>query len=217
MYPTLLLYEDVLANGAEASWPALPRMIFVVHGVVTIADRTLHDEDTFGSEAPVTLKAGSGGATLWRWELAPDGATAAANSGGGIRTREKLAARLETAPKGALLLRGDGVAFPPGGCAYQHRHQGPGIRCVIEGGIRIDTHGRSTSYGPGGAWYETGPDGVFAQGADRPTRFIRVMILPRAYLGKSSIEYLNEADKAKPKSQSYKIYVDMPLTTEAAR
>ena len=217
MYPTLLLYEDVLANGAEASWPGLPRMIFVVHGAVTIADRTLHDEDTFGSEAPVTLKAGSGGTTLWRWELAPDGATGPANSGGGIRTREKLAARLETVPKGPLLLRGDGVAFPPGGCAYLHRHQGPGIRCVIEGGIRIDTHGRSTSYGPGGAWYETGPDGVFAQGADRPTRFIRVMILPRAYLGKSSIEYLNEADKAKPKSQSYKIYVDMPLTIEAAR
>ena len=40
-------------------------------------------------------------------------------------------------------------AFPPGGCAYLHRHQGPGIRCLLEGGIRIDTHGRSTSYGPG--------------------------------------------------------------------
>ena len=25
MYPTLLLYEDVLANGAEASWPGLDR------------------------------------------------------------------------------------------------------------------------------------------------------------------------------------------------
>jgi len=52
---------------------------------------------------------------------------------------------------------------------------------------------------------------VFAQAAERPTRFVRVMILPRAYLGKSSVEYLNEADKAKPKSQSYKIFVDMPL------
>jgi hypothetical protein len=217
MYPTLRLYEDVLANDAEASWPALPRMIFVVHGAVTIADRTLGDEDTFASETAITLKAGSRGATLWRWELAPDDAAGAANGGRGVHSREKLAARLETVPEGALLLRGDGVAFPPGGCAYLHRHQGPGIRCVIEGGIRIDTHGHSTSYGPGGAWYETGPDAVFAQGADRATRFIRVMILPRAYLGKSSIEYLNEADKAKPKSQSYKIYVDMPLTIEAAR
>ncbi len=216
MYPTLRLYEDVLANDAEASWPALPRMIFVVHGAVTIADRALSDEDTFGSESAVTARAGSPGATLWRWELAPDDANGAANAGRGVRCQLKLAARLETVPKGALLLRGDSVAFPPGGCAYLHRHQGPGIRCVIEGGIRIDTHGRSTSYGPGGAWYETGPDGVFAQGANRPTRFIRVMILPRAYLGKSSIEYLNEADRAKPKSQSYKIYIDMPLTMEAA-
>ena len=132
-------------------------------------------------------------------------------------SREKLAARLETLPKGALLLRGDSVAFPPGGCAYLHRHQGPGIRCLLEGGIRIDTHGRSTSYGPGGAWYETGPDGVFAQAADRPTRFIRVMILPLAYFGKSSVEYLNEEDKAKPKSQTYKIFADMPLASRRRR
>jgi hypothetical protein len=131
----------------------------------------------------------------------------------GMVSRDKLSALLETMPEGGLLLRGDSVAFPPGGCAYRHRHQGPGIRCLIEGGIRIDTHGKSTSYGPGGAWYETGPDPVFAQAAaDRPTRFIRVMVLPRALLGKSSIEYLNEDDKAKPKSQSYKLFADMPLT-----
>ena len=114
-------------------------------------------------------------------------------------------------PQGPLLLRGDSVAFPPGGCAYLHRHQGPGIRCLIEGGIRINSNGHSTSYGPGAAWYEDGPDAVFAQAADRPTRFIRVMILPQAYLGKSSVEYLNEADKAKPKTQQYKIYADRPI------
>jgi hypothetical protein len=38
------------------------------------------------------------------------------------------------------------------------------------------------------------------------------MILPLSYLGKSSVQYLNEEDKAKPKSQAYKIFVDMPLT-----
>ena len=89
---------------------------------------------------------------------------------------------------------------------------GPGIRCLIEGGIRIDTHGRSTSYGPGGAWFESGPEPVFAQAApDRPSRFIRVMILPQSLLGKSSIQYVNEEDKAKPKSQSYKVFADMPI------
>jgi hypothetical protein len=203
-----------LSNGNAASLPAVPRMIFVVHGSVTIADRALKADEAFSGEGAVTIKAGSEGATLWRWEFAPAGPAATAP---GMVTREKLSAALETLPKGELLLRGDSVAFPPGGCAYLHRHQGPGTRCVFEGAIRIDTHGKSTSYGPGGAWYETGPDPVFAQAAaDKPTRFIRVMILPQALIGKSSIEYLNEEDKAKPKSQSYKLYADMPIATVGA-
>jgi hypothetical protein len=214
MVPMLRLYEDVLSNDGELSLPALPRMLFVTHGSLAVADRTMRDEEVFSGEGAVALKAGREGATVWRWELASGNADAAA--GRGVVSREKLSARLETLPKGALLLRGDSVAFPPGGCAYRHRHQGPGIRCLIEGGIRIDTHGRSTSYGPGCAWYETGPDAVFAQAADRPTRFIRVMILPQTYLGKSSVEYLNEEDKAKPKSQAYKIFVDMPIAFAAA-
>jgi hypothetical protein len=187
-------------------------MIFVAHGAVATGDRTLKTDEAFSGEGAVTLKAGNEGATLWRWELLASAASAA--SVPGMVTREKLAASLETLPKGELLLRGDSVAFPPHGCAFLHRHQGPGTRCVFEGAIRIDTHGKSTSYGPGGAWYETGPDPVFAQAApDRPTRFIRVMILPRTLIGKSSIEYLNEEDKAKPKSQSYKLYADMPIAS----
>jgi hypothetical protein len=215
MPPTLRLYEDVLADGATAALPARPRMIFVVHGSVGIAERSFGDGETFNGEGAIVIKAGETGATVWRFEMAADD-TAAAAVDPGVASREKLSARLETLPQGALILRGDSVAFPPGGCAYRHRHQGPGIRCLLDGGIRIDTHGRSTSYGPGGAWYETGPDAVFAQAADRPTRFIRVMILPLAYLGKSSVEYLNEEDKAKPKSQSYKIFADMPITVAAA-
>jgi hypothetical protein len=212
----LRLYEDVLSSdGAEVALPALPRMVFVAHGAVTLADRTLRDDEAWSGESAVALKAGTGGATIWRWELADSDSNHGAAAGKGVVSREKLSAHLKTLPKGPLLLRGDAVAFPPGGCAYLHRHQGPGIRCLSEGGIRIDTHGRSTSYGPGGAWYETGPDDVFAQAADRPTRFIRVMILPQAYLGKSSVEYLNEDDKAKPKSQQYKMFADVPLTAAA--
>src|SRR5262249_60796421 len=145
--------------------------------------------------------------------LSDPAAPAAADSAStGIASRRKLSARLDTLPQGELLLRGDSVGFPPGGCAYLHRHQGPGIRCLLEGGICIDTHGRSTSYGPGGAWYESGPEPVFAQAAsDRQSRFIRVMILPRALIGKSSIQYVNEAEKDKPRVQQYKIFADMPI------
>jgi len=215
MTPMLRLYEDVLSNDGEVSLPALPRLIYVTHGSLAIADRALCDDQAWAGEGAVTLTAGSGGATIWRWELVAGDARGGAAIGRGVASREKLAARLETLPKGALLLRGDSVAFPPGGCAYLHRHQGPGIRCLLEGGFRIDTHGRSTSYGPGCAWYETGPDGVFAQATNKPTRFIRVMILPVSYIGRSSAEYLNEEDKAKPKVQQYKIFADMPLTVFA--
>jgi len=211
MPPVLRLCEDVLSNDAAVALPALPRMIFAVHGSAAVAGRELRAEAAWSGDGAVTVQAGRDGATLWRWELAVGEADGGHAGGAGIVSREKIAARLATVPQGALILRGDSVAFPLGGCAYLHRHQGPGIRCLIEGGIRIDTHGRSNSYGPGGAWYESGPEPVFAQAADRPTRFIRVMILPRAYLGKSSLEYLRDEDKAKPKTQQYKIYADMPI------
>jgi hypothetical protein len=214
MPPVLALYEDVFSNEATLALPPLPRMVFVAHGCVTLAERTLSDGEAWHGEGAATLAAGAAGATCWRFELASGAATAGATPG--VSTRAKLSARLDTLPAGDLLLRADSVGFPPGGCAYLHRHQGPGIRCLRDGGIRIDTHGHSTSYGPGGAWFESGPDPVFAQAADKPTRFIRVMILPMAYLARSSVEYLNEEDKAKPKTQTYKIYVDMPIAITAS-
>ena len=173
------------------------------------------DGEAWHGEGEVTLAPGAAGVTCWRFELAPadaaDGAIVTA-----VRVpRQNSRHRSTTLPLGELLLRGDSVAFPPGGCAYLHRHQGPGIRCLIEGGIRIDTQGRSTCYGPGGAWYESGPDPVFAQtAADRPSRFIRVMILPRRLIGKSSIQYVNEDDKNRPRSQTYKIFADIPIAFE---
>ena len=211
MNPVLSLYEDILSNGAMLALSAHPRMIFVVHGAVTIAGKTLSDGETWHGEGAVTITAGVAGACCWRYELT-DGDASGVVPGPGADTRKKISATLATLPAGELLIRGDSVAFPPGGCAYLHSHQGPGIRCLIEGGIRIDTHGRSTSYGPGGAWYESGPDAVFAQAAaDKPTRFIRVMILPRVLIGKSSIQYVNDDDKAKPKSQQYKVFTDVAI------
>ena len=214
---TLTLFEDTMSAGAALDEPlsATPRMVFVVHGAATIGGRTFADGEAWFGEGAVMLAPGKAGVTCWRFELAAGTAASGAARGRGIVSREKLAAPLETLPAGDLVMRGDSVAFPPGGCAYLHTHQGPGIRCLIDGGIRIDTHGRSTSYGPGGAWFESGPEPVFAQGADRPTRFIRVIVLPRSLLGKSSIAYVNEDDKARPKSQQYRIFVDAPITPPA--
>jgi hypothetical protein len=220
MHPVLRLYEDVLSSAENVvfSLPPLPRFVFVVHGSATIAGKPVDEGEAWQGEGAVTVTPGAAGVTCWRWELARGDQGSTTANAPGMMTHEKFTAYLETMPKGELLMRGDSVAFPPGGCAYRHCHQGPGIRCLIEGGIRIDTHGRSTSYGPGGAWYESGPDPVFAQAAaDKPSRFIRVMILPRELAGKSSIQYVNEDDKAKPKAQAYKIYADAPISFGAKK
>lgn len=211
MTATLSLFEDTMRAGAvSADLPPRARMIFVVHGAAAIDGQRLADGEAWHGENTPRIEAGDAGVTCWRWDFG-NGA-GVPMQGGGIASREKLGVALDTLPEGDRLLRGDSVAFPPGGCAYLHTHQGPGIRCLIEGGIRIDTDGHSTSYGPGGAWFEAGPHPVFAQAAaDRPSRFIRVMILPRALLGKSSIRYVNEADRERPKSQQYKVFVDAPI------
>ena len=114
------------------------------------------------------------------------------------------------------LIRCDRVDFPPGGVAYLHTHQGPGIRVLLHGSIRIDTQGRSAHYGPLEAWFEPGPEPVFAAGSEtEPTAFVRCMVLPIRLRGQSSIRYVRDEDAGKPKPQSYTVFVDEPLAETA--
>jgi quercetin dioxygenase-like cupin family protein len=123
-----------------------------------------------------------------------------------------LRADLALAPGEQYLLRCDRVDFPPGGVAYLHTHQGPGIRVLLQGSIEVSTNGETHRHGPFGAWFEAGPDPVFAAtSATEPSAFVRCMVLPRALLGRSSIRYVRDEDADKPKSQRYQVYVDEPL------
>lgn len=207
----LRLIEDVLQAGAvlQLAPRAVRRVIYLAHGAATVAGQGLADDQAAYAHGDTEILAGNGGAAIWRWELAPLGDTPILVAERHSASRVKLSAPIERLPTSSVLMRADSVTFPPGGCAYLHTHQGPGIRCLIEGGIRIDTEGTSTCYAPGGAWFESGPAPVFAQAApDRASRFIRVMILPTELKGRSSIAYVNAEDRDKPKSQRYKVYLD---------
>ena len=126
--------------------------------------------------------------------------------------RALLSVPLELAEGERRLIRCDRVDFPPGGVAYLHTHQGPGIRVLLHGAIRIETAGQSGMYGPLEAWFEPGPEPVFAAASDtEPTAFVRCMVLPAQLRGRSSIRYVREEDAAKPKPQSYTVFVDEPL------
>jgi hypothetical protein len=123
-----------------------------------------------------------------------------------------LSAPVELPSGEQVLLRCDRVDFPPGGVAYLHTHQGPGIRVLLHGSITIDTGGVSNAYGPLEAWFEPGPEPVFAAASTtEPTAFVRCMVLPGRLRGQSSIRYVRDEDAFKPKSQSYTVFVDEPL------
>jgi quercetin dioxygenase-like cupin family protein len=111
--------------------------------------------------------------------------------------------------RGEQLIRCDRVDFPPGGVAYLHTHQGPGIRVLLNGAIRIETAGQAHTYEPLEAWFEPGPEPVFAAASDtEPTAFVRCLVLPAELRGRSSIRYVREEDVEKPKSQHYTVFVD---------
>ncbi|MDP6473585.1 MAG: hypothetical protein QF666_01160 [Alphaproteobacteria bacterium] len=199
----LRLLCDRLEPGAQFEiGQARNRILYVARGSARVDGREQGLDTAWFTAGALCCQAGPDGAELWRWELcagAGDGATGALISAP-ITTLE---------PGEGWLMRCDSVALPPEGCAYRHTHQGPGIRCLLEGGIRVETGGKAADYGPGEAWFEDGVTPVFAQAAAAaPMRFIRVMILPRALKGERSIRYVDDADRDKPKRQTYRIYID---------
>ena len=210
------LFEDTLFGDEEVRFddPG-PRAIYVSAGSISVdAEDVPLDGGVVLTDA-ATLCAGGDGATVWRWEVRSSNVGANVH---GHRTTLRLAGRIDPAAiADELLIRLDSVAFPSGGAALLHTHQGPGIRCLREGEIRIDTEDRSSSYCPGGAWFESGPEPVFAQASiNVSSRFIRTMVLPRSLLGASSIRYVNDEDRDRPKSQTYRVFSEKPINLDPA-
>ena len=166
-------------------------------GVETgVGNRVVYDiaaDEAFFGAATVT------GPAL-RWELQAGAAGAPVGA----------ALSAELAPlAGPLLLRCDRIDFPPGGIAYRHTHPGPGIRRLLFGAIRIATDGQISDYGPGGAWFESGPSPVHATAsATDDSAFVRVLVLPAEWEGKRTISYVDPADAELPKLQRARVYFD---------
>ena len=211
----LRLYTDRLSAGAFSTELApTTRTIYVADGMAVIRGAgqaaSIAANGAWQGPAAISITAGPAGARLLRWELSMGepqllGGTA-------LTSEMTLAGEPQITPGIAYLMRCDRVDFPPRGVAYTHTHQGSGIRCLQSGRIRIDTLGHDFWVEPQGAWFESGSDPVFAETwGDSPSHFIRVMILPRAIRGKSSIRYVHAEDQDKPKAQKYQVFVDEPI------
>src|SRR4029079_1606378 len=122
MHSEQRLTVDLLNDRGELSLPALPRMVYVVRGAITVGERVLGPGEALFSQEVFKAHAEGTGATLWRFELSDPRQPAIEVKGSGLRTTPMLAVSLEHLPEGDLLWRGDSVAFPPQGGAYLHRH-----------------------------------------------------------------------------------------------
>jgi len=220
----LRLYRDQLQARAPASALAAGsavRVIYVVEGALRLrtadSPACLSANSAWQGASAVQLSGTHAATAVLRWELVRRGAPPGPLQGPGAASTLALSAPLSLDASQPCLLRCDRVDFPPRGEALTHTHRGPGIRCLLSGGIRIETGGAAHTYAPPGAWFETGPDPVYAAAAPHAaTAFARVMILPRELLGKPSIRYVKAEDLDKPKSQSYQIFIDEPIELPGA-
>ncbi|MGI9586263.1 MAG: hypothetical protein ACR2N7_11805, partial [Acidimicrobiia bacterium] len=107
------------------------------------------------------------------------------------------------------VIRCDRVDFPPGAIAHLHTHPGPGIRCQLFGELTVETKGHRETHGAYGAWFEAGPDPVYAVASRTlESAFVRVMLLPSEWAGKRTIRYVDPADAEKPKMQRATVFFD---------
>ncbi|KAF1049991.1 cupin domain-containing protein [Xylophilus sp.] len=212
---TLRLFEDrIPPHHPPIYLPAAARAVYVVEGHLTIEFQTGSQHVAAGGawlgDDEAAFLAGDAEAVLWRWELVP---TAVTGASGALRSAPwststcKLAQPIELDTASSWLMRCDRVQFPPGGVALTHVHQGPGIRCCLEGEITIETLGESHVHRPGDAWFELGYAPVLAPTTEvEPTTFIRCFILPRACRGRSSLRHVLPEDAGKTNTQKYHVF-----------
>ena len=156
---------------------------------------------------------------LLRWELVPIGGDSPVmgnevhgDAGGEVAGSAALAVAVELDETDDWLVRCDRVDFPPGAVAYRHTHPGPGIRRLLFGELTVTTGGLTTAHRAGGAWFESGPEPVYAESsATEETAFVRVMLLPVEWAGKRTIRYTDPADADRPARQRARVFLEEPL------
>lgn len=210
MRPLLRLYEDhIEADARPIHLPGQDRAIYIRSGSLELASETVTQYLTAGLATTggdqLTLSAVED-TVLWRWELTAAGRDDALRSAPQATSELRLEAEIDLDDRYRWLMRCDTVSFPPGGVAWTHVHQGPGIRIVREGEIAIEIDGHRAVHRPGDAWLERGVDPVLAPTTeDEATTFVRCFILPEQCRGQSSLRIVSAQDRAKGNTQSYRV------------
>ncbi|MEU1980829.1 hypothetical protein [Nocardia sp. NPDC019395] len=214
---TMFLFEDHLPAGTKPVYlPRENRSIYVVSGGLDIrsddSTRYLREGSALVADEELALHATEVDSIIWRWELAGAASDEAAHtlrSAPQTTSELKLTATFELDDRYTWLMRCDTVTFPPGGIAWTHLHQGPGIRITRSGEITIETEGTTKVHGPGSAWAEKGVVPVYAPTTEKDgTTFVRCFLLPKQNMGASSIRFVHPEDNEKINTQKYRVLME---------
>lgn len=89
---------------------------------------------------------------------------------------------------GKYKLRVAAVTYVPGGFIGNHHHAGPGLRCVTSGTLTYTQEGKTSDFGPGECFYESGnADHHARNNGKEPVELFNFQVLPSDWEGSSAI------------------------------
>lgn len=185
---TLRLYQDRFGPNTKTipDLEAQHSIVYLHEGSATVNGQLVKEDTAVYSPDVTLIEVGPNGAEIWRWEL---GRTDEPNNlarGEGIQSHLRMSRRIrmfELVPTSKWLFRLDAIVDNEGSTGL-HSHPGSGIRCMLEGHLRVESEKGECSDNnrPGDAWYEEGSYPlVSTSDAGEKATFLRGMVLPPEY------------------------------------
>jgi len=185
---TLRLYHDHYSAGSKST-PGLQAqhsIAYVYQGSVEINGEMVEKDTAVYCRDVMAISATTDGAQVWRWDLVRTSEPNNLAQGEGIVSRLRMSRRIRMFglyPTTKWLFRLDCIVDNQGSTGL-HSHPGSGIRCMIEGHLRVesDKGESSDNWNPGDAWYEEGSYPLISTSdPGEKATFLRGMILPPEY------------------------------------
>jgi hypothetical protein len=185
---TLRLYHDRYGAKRKNAPTLLAQhgIVYMHEGSATVNGQPVKKDTAVYWRDVATIEAGSKGAQIWRWELVRTSDPNNLSHGAGIESRLRMSRRIRMfalVPTSKWLFRLDSIVDNEGSTGL-HSHPGSGIRCMIEGHLRVESDKGecSDNWNPGDAWYEEGSYPLIST-SDKGEKatFLRGMVLPPEY------------------------------------
>jgi hypothetical protein len=185
---TLRLYHDSYGPNARIAQDleAQHSIAYVFAGSAAVNGQLLDRDKAVYCKDVASVQARRDGAVIWRWELVRTDAPNNLARGDGVSSRLRMSRRIrmfELVPTSKWLFRLDCI-YNNRGSTGLHSHPGSGVRCMLEGQLRVESEKGECSDNrlPGDCWYEEGSYPLVSTSDPGETAdFLRGMVLPPEY------------------------------------